>query len=141
MLCKVHIRDALAKCYNMYLDRFSENGRVTFCTDTFLIYLESLLHEDDLPIYEQVHRDYSRITCYGKNTMAVDETMVRVPVMQRPDTHVAPVEKIQEMDPPKQEAAAPAQQPLPTPPTSWETDEPDDKEMEAAYTMCMTAFL
>jgi hypothetical protein len=188
MLRKVHIRNALARCYSLYMDRFSKDGNVILSTDTFLVYMQSLLHEGDLPVYEQVHRDYARCTGYRSNKMRVDETMVRVPVMQRPDTHVAPVEKIQDMgtpkdqaaspnvrettlvqqpmptpptprepgdkemeavymiDPPKEEAAppnvpeaTPAQRPPPTPPTLWGTDEPDDEEMEAAYTMSMNA--
>jgi hypothetical protein len=106
MLTKGELRDALAESYRMYLDRYA-HGRKNLNTRTFLLYLRSILHKDDLPIYEQVHRDYAVTKRYVSNTVAVGETIISVPVMERPDTHmVAPVE-----DPPEEEDDALAQSP------------------------------
>jgi hypothetical protein len=91
MLTKGELRDALTESYRMYLDRHAHRKK-SLNTRAFLLYMRSLLHEDDLPIYEQVHQDYAVTKCYTDNAGAVGETIVRVPVMQRPDTHVAPAE-------------------------------------------------
>jgi hypothetical protein len=86
MLTKFELRDALDESYRMYLDRFAHSEQ-NLNTRTFLLYLRSLLHESDVRVYEQVHRDYANTKAYVYNTVAVGETIVRVPVMQRPDWH------------------------------------------------------
>jgi hypothetical protein len=91
LLKKTHVRDALVKCYTMYKNSREHSKRVV-STDTFLMYLQSLLHDDDVAVYERVHKDYALTKEYGFNAIDVGETIVIVPVMQRPDWHVAPSE-------------------------------------------------
>lgn len=83
VLTCVSVRDVLAESYRLYLDRFEHKKRV-LSTDTFLLYLRSLLHEGDVAVYEGVHTKYARVKGY---TTAKEGTTVIVPVMRRPDWH------------------------------------------------------
>jgi hypothetical protein len=89
ILKKVHIRDALKDCYQLYLDRHAHRKQI-LSTDTFIRFVRSFVHEDDWPVFEEVHRQYAQTNFYGYNTVAVDDTIVKLPARRRPDAHVPP---------------------------------------------------
>jgi hypothetical protein len=196
---KKNIRNALDKCYKLFLDRHADTDE-TFNTLMFMDFIHSLVHEDDWPIFKEVHRQYGLIDRYADNTRDVDETIVPLPLRPRPDWHVPPVQDdvdaphddvamtqsqdavttpfphlasrpsaadansfvtVQRLDPdkthkghvvvsnnggprqvvtlgsfhpPPRETAAQIHEPPPALPSMhWETDEPDEDEMEAAW--------
>ena len=89
LLTKVHVRDSMEACYKLYLDRLAYKKQ-NLSTEIFMLFMRSLVHEDDWPIYEEVHRDYGHVKGYFYNTRAVDETHIRLPACKRPPTHVPP---------------------------------------------------
>jgi hypothetical protein len=92
------VRDSLARAYNLYVRRHE----IIACHELFLDHLRDLLHKDDYPVYEAVHKKYMKQKGYAKVGNRV-ETIVRVPVMQRPTKpEHAPVEPVK-MEPAKME--------------------------------------
>jgi hypothetical protein len=132
---KKYIRNALETCWKLFLDRHSESGEV-FNTLMFMEFLRTLVHEDDWPVFEQVHRHYGHIDEYGYNTRYVDETPVALQLRPRPDWHVPPTTPEEEMIMPVLENITPTRvddpleatktrRPPPVPSTYCIPDEPD----------------
>jgi hypothetical protein len=90
-LKKVHVRDALKTCYQLYLDRNASSGQV-LSTDTFILFLRTVVDESDWPVFQEVHRQYARTNFYGYNAVDVDETIVTLSGRRRPNTQGAPLE-------------------------------------------------
>ena len=88
-LCKKAVRDDLQKCYHLWLDR-NAHKKQNLTTGLWLIFLQSLVHPADYPIFEEVHRDYSYYAGYQYNTPMVGNTIVHLPACRPPDGYVPP---------------------------------------------------
>ena len=110
-LCKKAVRDDLQKCYNLWLDR-NEHKKQNLTTGLWLMYLQSLVHPDDYPVFAEVHRDYCYYAGYQYNTPMVGSTIVHLPACRPPPGYEAPRDPEYVPPPPPRPVSTP--EPIPS---------------------------